>query len=137
MPSCIRTKGRSRFSINLVEAVFMLLVVLIGGMLFRSPAAFAEQPAEISGEPTRSYGAIDVILYQTSWCPYCTKAREYLMGTGVSLVIYDIERDPERRREMMAKSGSPGVPVVDVEGIVIRGFSPEAMLKAIERKRRE
>jgi hypothetical protein len=38
---------------------------------------------------------------------------------------------------MMAKSGSRGVPVVDVEGIVIRGFSPDAMRDAIERKRRE
>jgi hypothetical protein len=38
---------------------------------------------------------------------------------------------------MMAKSGSRGVPVVDVEGIIIRGYSPDSMRDAIERKRRE
>jgi glutaredoxin 3 len=56
---------------------------------------------------------------------------------GVSLVEHDIEKDQQKREEMMAKSGSRGVPVVDVEGIVIRGFSPDAMRDAIERKRRE
>ncbi|MBS1125094.1 MAG: Glutaredoxin [Nitrospirae bacterium] len=56
---------------------------------------------------------------------------------GVSLVEHDIEKDPSRREEMMAKSGSRGVPVVDVEGIIIRGYSPDAMRDAIERKRRE
>jgi glutaredoxin len=56
---------------------------------------------------------------------------------GVSLVEHDIEKDLQKREEMMAKSGSRGVPVVDVEGIVIRGFSPDAMRDAIERKRRE
>jgi len=50
---------------------------------------------------------------------------------GVSLVEHDIEKDPSRREEMMAKSGSRGVPVVDVEGIIIRGYSPDAMRDAI------
>jgi glutaredoxin len=56
---------------------------------------------------------------------------------GVSLVEYDIEREPRKREEMIAKSGSRGVPVVDVEGIIIRGYSAEAMRDAIERRRRE
>ena len=56
---------------------------------------------------------------------------------GVTLTEYDIEKEPSRRDEMIAKSGSRGVPVVDVEGIVIRGYSSEAMRAAIERKRRE
>jgi glutaredoxin len=56
---------------------------------------------------------------------------------GVSLIEHDIEKDPQKREEMMAKSGSRGVPVVDIEGIIIRGYSPDAMKDAIERKRRE
>ena len=56
---------------------------------------------------------------------------------GVSLVEHDIEKDRQKGAEMMAKSGSRGVPVVDIEGIIIRGYSPDAMRDAIERKRRE
>jgi glutaredoxin len=56
---------------------------------------------------------------------------------GVSLVEYDIEKEPAKRAEMLSKSGRSGVPVVDVEGIIIRGYSAEAMRSAIEQKRRE
>lgn len=56
---------------------------------------------------------------------------------GVSLTEYDIEKDPQKREEMTAKSGSRGVPVLDIEGIIIPGYSPDAMKAAIERKRRE
>jgi glutaredoxin len=56
---------------------------------------------------------------------------------GVNLVEHDIEKDPAKREEMTAKSGSRTIPVVDVEGIVIRGYSAEAMRNAIELRRRE
>jgi len=36
---------------------------------------------------------------------------------------------------MMQKSGSRGVPVIDVEGIIIKGFSPDAISSAIKKKR--
>ncbi len=36
---------------------------------------------------------------------------------------------------MMQKSGSKGVPVIDVEGIIIRGFSADAISEAIRKKR--
>jgi glutaredoxin len=56
---------------------------------------------------------------------------------GVSLVEYDIERDPRKREEMITKSGSRGVPVLDIEGIIVRGYSEEEIRAAIERRRRE
>jgi len=115
----------------------LLSVLAFGVLMVWSPIHAAEQSRHLKGEPKRSYGAIDVILYQTSWCPYCTKAREFLEKTGVSLAIYDIEQEPVKGEEMRAKSGSRSVPVVDVEGIIIRGFSAEAIRNAIERKRRE
>jgi glutaredoxin 3 len=112
------------------------LIVAISVFLSAAVSSGAEQSG-LQGEPKRSYGSVDVILYQTSWCPHCTKAREFLKNAGVSLAIYDIEKDTEKQKEMMAKSGSRGVPVVDIEGIIIRGNSPRKMRSAIERKRRE
>jgi len=56
---------------------------------------------------------------------------------GISLVEYDVEKDLQKREEMTAKSGSRGVPVVDIEGTIIRGFHPDAYKDAIERRRRE
>jgi len=84
----------------------------------------------------RSYRDINVIMYMTAWCPYCTKAREYIRSLGVNLIEYNVETDRGKEKEMLQKSGgSKGVPLIDVEGIILRGYSPSAIKAAIERKR--
>jgi glutaredoxin len=78
---------------------------------------------------------IKVVMYMTSWCPYCKKARDYINSQGASLIEYDIERERSAADEMVKKTGgSHGVPVVDVEGIIIKGYSPEAISNAIKQK---
>ena len=85
---------------------------------------------------TKSYGDIDVIMYSTTWCPQCNKAKEYLDSLGVSLVVYDVDADKTKKAEMLEKSGgSQGVPLIDVEGIIIRGNNQIAIKKAVEKKR--
>jgi len=84
----------------------------------------------------RPYGRINVIMYMTSWCPVCGKARGYLNFLGINLTEYNIEKDKAKREEMLLKSGgSKGVPLIDVEGIIIRGFSESAIKAAVEKKR--
>ena len=84
----------------------------------------------------RPYRDIHVVMYITARCPYCVKAREYLRSLDVNLVEYNVERDKSKREEMLSKSGgSQGVPLIDVEGIIIRGYSPETIKAAIERRR--
>ena len=84
----------------------------------------------------RSYENINVIMYMTSWCPYCLKAREYIRSLNVNLMEYDVEKDKSKREEMLRKSGgSAGVPLVDIEGIIIKGYSPSAIQEAVERRR--
>jgi glutaredoxin len=84
----------------------------------------------------RPYRDIHVIMYMTSWCPYCSKARKYLHSLGVNLIEYDIEKDRRRGEEMLSKSGgSRGVPLIDIEGIIIRGYNSDAIKKAIEIRR--
>ncbi len=111
----------------------ILFIALLGLIAAFGPVVAAERR-----EPTRSYGAVSVILYETSWCPYCTKAREQLKEMGVTLTEYDIEKEPGRREEMMAKSsGARGVPLIDVEGIILRGYSAGAITAAVEKQRRK
>lgn len=87
-------------------------------------------------DAARSSSDITVIMYMTDWCPYCVKARQYINSLGVRLVEYNVERDPEKARERTMKSGGrKGVPVIDVEGIIIPGYSPEAIKAAVEQRR--
>jgi glutaredoxin-like YruB-family protein len=105
-----------------------------------STAATREQQTERPQAPpqkkeVRPVRDIKVVMYMTSWCPYCKKAKDYINSQGVSLIEYDIERDRNAEDEMVKKTGgSHGVPVVDVEGIIIRGYSAEAISSAIKQK---
>jgi glutaredoxin len=101
-----------------------------------TPKVNSPQPKSRITEERRPYSSINVIMYITSWCGYCRKAREYLQSLRVNLVEYDIEKDPSKGREMLSKSGgSKGVPLIDVEGIIIRGYSPSAIKDAVEKRR--
>jgi glutaredoxin len=71
----------------------------------------------------------------TEWCPHSLKARAYLKSLGVNLTEYDVERDESRNEEKMRKSGEKGVPVIDVEGIIVRGFSENGIKQAVEKRR--
>jgi glutaredoxin len=73
-----------------------------------------------------------VVLYATSWCGYCRKARELLRSRGVAFVEHDIERSAEGRRQYEALKGR-GVPLLVVNGTVIRGYSEQAILAALAR----
>jgi glutaredoxin len=95
-----------------------------------------QRPPNTSLKEKRPYGDIPVIMYMTSWCPYCAKARSYLRSLGVNMVEYDIERDKSKREEMVSKSGGlTGVPLIDIEGIIIKGYNPDAIKEAIERRK--
>jgi glutaredoxin len=84
----------------------------------------------------RSNRDIKVILYITDWCPYCKKAKEYLNSLDVDLAIYDIEREPDKNAEFLEKGkNETGVPLIDVEGILMRGFSEKRIDSALEKRR--
>ena len=85
----------------------------------------------------RSNRSVSVILYVTSWCQYCRRAREFLAGQpNVRVEVHDIEANKARHKEMLSKTGGTGgVPVIDVEGMILRGYSGEAITQALARAR--
>lgn len=72
------------------------------------------------GEPPK------IVMYATSWCPYCRRARKLLNALDVEWVEKDIEKDREAAREFHAKAGrGAGVPVIDFDGTLLRGFNQD------------
>jgi glutaredoxin len=85
----------------------------------------------------RSNRDIKVIMYMTTWCPVCKKARAYLNSLGVNLTEFDIEKNPEQEKEWQRKAdGRRGVPVIDIEGIITQGLDSEKILAALEERKR-
>ncbi len=54
-----------------------------------------------------------VLMYSTAVCPYCVRAEQILRARGVlDIEKVRIDLDPERRAEMMEKTGRRTVPQI-------------------------
>jgi len=53
-----------------------------------------------------------VVMYTTSWCPYCERARKLLAKKNVTFTEIDIESAAEKRAEMRNRSGRTSVPQI-------------------------
>lgn len=67
---------------------------------------------------------VPVVLYSTDWCGYCAKARQFLQENRIAFFEYDIEKSAEGHAQYRALGGR-GVPVLQVNGHVIKGFNPD------------
>ncbi|RMF16559.1 MAG: glutaredoxin 3 [Alphaproteobacteria bacterium] len=64
----------------------------------------------------------EVEIYTRSWCPYCLRAKTLLKSKGVDYREIDIDRAPERRAEMIERSGGrTTVPQIFIDGRPIGG----------------
>ena len=103
-----------------------------------SAAASVEAHADATGNGTTGTGTArsTVIIYGAEWCGACHEAAAYLRRKGIPFVEKDIEKDPQAAREMQAKLRGAGmrtgsIPVIDVRGKVMVGFSPGSIDDAL------
>jgi glutaredoxin len=81
-------------------------------------------------------GGQKVIIYGASWCGPCHQAADYLKSRGVPYEMKDIEETPgaaAEMREKLTRAGQHGgsIPVIDVRGQLIVGFSAQAIDRAL------
>jgi glutaredoxin 3 len=67
-------------------------------------------------------------MYSNSWCPYCAAARELLGRKQVRVTEINIEEFPERRAEMIARSGRRTVPQIFIGATHVGGYDDLAAL---------
>ena len=64
----------------------------------------------------------DVLLYTTSWCPFCRRAKTLLKEKGVKWKELDIAADRDHRQAMTQASGRNTVPQIFINGTHVGGF---------------
>jgi glutaredoxin 3 len=66
----------------------------------------------------------EIIMYSTSYCPYCVRAKELFKRKGCTITKeIDVTTSDELRIEMMQKSGGrKTVPQIFINGKHIGGF---------------
>lgn len=103
---------------------FLLCALLFGAQAFAGAATEPQRLAALADYDTEQ----KVVMYATSWCPYCQQARNYFRQQGIPYTEYDIERDMEAKRRYQAFGGR-GIPVIFVGKRRLNGFSVSAFNK--------
>jgi glutaredoxin 3 len=75
-----------------------------------------------------------VLLFSTSTCSWCRRAKRYFKDRGVPFKEINIEREPEAARDIVRKTGQTGVPVIKIGSKWIVGFDRERIEKELARR---
>ena len=111
----------------LKKVLFVLVVVVI----FQNWGKIERvlNPSGVVSEQTRA--SARVVLYSTQWCGYCKATRRFLDEKGIPFKEFDIEKDAVARQAYEALGGR-GIPILDMNGTLIRDFKPDAILAALK-----
>ena len=126
------------------------------GSLAEVPAAFRDSAREVSNDRVQRAPSVpaapraragrapdpfappeeravrhDVVVYTTSWCGWCRKTVAYLTEQGVAFENRDIEAEDMWREELLEKTGGTSIPVVEIDGQIIRGYDPVRMAQLL------
>jgi glutaredoxin-like YruB-family protein len=72
-----------------------------------------------------------ITVYGTPTCPYCKMAKDFFDSKSISYEYKDVDTDEDAQKEMMQKSGSMSVPVIDIDGKIIVGLDVPAISKEL------
>ncbi len=80
---------------------------------------------------------MDVLVYATMTCPYCTKVKEWLTAHKIEHKVVHVDLDREAGRAMVEKTGQMGVPVTeisygeDAEPAFVLGFDEARLMELL------
>ena len=77
-----------------------------------------------------------ITVFTTNTCAYCVMVKRYLDSKGVTYSIVNLDEQPEKQAEILAKSGALTVPVTLIEREdqseeVVVGFNLQRLAPAL------
>ena len=101
----------------------MILFVVIAGIAWQSKPAWRKKSIQkVTADSAQTLGQPEIILYGTSWCGYCTAARNFFEANGIRYTEFDVEKSTEGY-EGHKKMGGGGVPLIVVGGEAMHGYN--------------
>lgn len=107
------------------KSILITFILLLAAVQNWDKITGALDPAPIVSEYTGN-----VVMYGTSWCGYCVKARSLFKANGISFHEYDVEKSPIGRKQY-EKLGGRGVPLIRINGKTIKGYDERQILAAL------
>ena len=71
-----------------------------------------------------------VVVYSTTVCPYCVRAKSLLQRKGVNFIEIKVDRDMAMMRQMMERSQRRTVPQIFIDDYHVGGYDDMAELDA-------
>ena len=75
-----------------------------------------------------------VVLFSTTTCSWCRRAKKYFKGSRVPFREVNVERDASAARTIQKQTGQTGVPVIKIGSKWIVGFDKPAIERELARK---
>jgi glutaredoxin 3 len=72
--------------------------------------------------------AVDVRIYTTTYCGYCTAAKSLLQRRGVPFQEVDCTQDRDTRKWLIEQTGQRTVPQIFIGGVPVGGFDELSQL---------
>ena len=75
---------------------------------------------------------VPIVMFSTTWCGVCKRAKSYFEREGISFVEHDVDQNQAARAEYLALNPKRTVPTIKIGNEVVIGFSEQAVQGAID-----
>jgi len=111
-----------------LKRVLPILLVVVIAQQWGKIEAFFSPTSQLTAQ-ARAHA--QVTLYSTRWCGYCKDFRRFLDREGVAYQEFDIDKDTQARQRYEGLGGR-GIPMLDVNGVLLRQYEEGQILKALQ-----
>ncbi|HLV19677.1 MAG TPA: glutaredoxin domain-containing protein [Polyangiaceae bacterium] len=107
------------------------------------PAPSGEAPSSGSPSPgaARKPKPVVAVIYGAEWCKPCHDAARYLRSKGAQVIEKDVEESAGAQAELQRKlerakmPPSASIPIIEINGQLLVGFSPRAIDRVLDAAR--
>jgi glutaredoxin 3 len=68
-----------------------------------------------------------ITVFTTNTCAYCKMVKQYLTMKGKEFEVVNLDDNPEKRQELINKTGAMTVPITQVGEEYIVGWNPSKL----------
>jgi len=73
-------------------------------------------------------------IYTTQTCPFCDMAKDFFKRKKLPFTEVDVSANHKAADEMVKKSGQSGVPVIEIDNEIIKGFDVPRINEILAKK---
>lgn len=97
------------------------------------PVAAARGPAVTPSPEGSTLPSGGIVMYCTSWCPACRRARAWLKARNLEFKEIDIDDSPAASLQVKKwANGNRTTPVFDIDGAIIINFDEIKLIEALK-----